>query len=367
MLLKNLGFANGVKLSDDESFVIVAESGFSRITKYHLKGPKTGQHEIFVEGLPGFPDNIHSDGHGGFLTCMVVVADSEHPQLTQSLIPHPYLRKMIVRLFTLMEAPFKLLQDIYPNTYAERLIHVIGSHKSILFLDSIKKSIVLRIDSSGNIVEALTSNDNTVAYVSSAYIHNDYLWLGSPWLDRAMRVPLKQAFPDLADGKEQSSHAKSVKQSSKAAASNAKSERTKRDTDSKTENPAELKTSTKTDSSSKPTPTTTPKPTTTSKASQASKSDKSTSTGNSAKPEVKSTPKPVNDDIKKSDTKPSAKSNSPKAKSETNDRTRENAAKTSAESGKKQDASTKQKAQKSESETLKSAETNRPKKDPNNK
>ena len=79
VLVKNLGFANGVLLSDDESFVIVLECLTSRMIKYHLKGPKAGQHEIFAEALPGLPDNVHSDGQGGFLVSLIVSIDSEHP------------------------------------------------------------------------------------------------------------------------------------------------------------------------------------------------------------------------------------------------------------------------------------------------
>jgi sugar lactone lactonase YvrE len=39
---------------------------FCRIVKYWLKGPKAGSHEIFFDNLPGYPDNIRSDGRGGF-------------------------------------------------------------------------------------------------------------------------------------------------------------------------------------------------------------------------------------------------------------------------------------------------------------
>ncbi|KOC59707.1 Adipocyte plasma membrane-associated protein [Habropoda laboriosa] len=111
VLVRNLGFANGILLSDDESFVIVLECLTSRIIKYNLKGPRAGQHEVFAEALPGLPDNVHSDGQGGFLVSLVLYVDSQHPFLPQSLIPHPYLRKMLSRLLYLIEVPFKLLQD----------------------------------------------------------------------------------------------------------------------------------------------------------------------------------------------------------------------------------------------------------------
>ncbi|XP_054010973.1 adipocyte plasma membrane-associated protein Hemomucin-like [Hylaeus anthracinus] len=196
VLVKNLGFANGVALSDDESFLIVLECLASRIIKYHLKGPKAGQQEIFAESLPGVPDNVHSDEQGGFLVTLYLYIDSQHPFLSHSLIPHPYLRKMIVRLFYLIEAPFKLLEEIYPNYYAERVLHSVGSFESMSVLDTAQTSVVLRIDKNGNVFDAIYSEDKKIHTMSSAYIYNGYLWLGSPINDYIMRVPLKQAFPE---------------------------------------------------------------------------------------------------------------------------------------------------------------------------
>ncbi|XP_043255271.1 adipocyte plasma membrane-associated protein-like [Colletes gigas] len=199
VLLQNLVFANGVLLSDDESFVIVLETFASRIIKYHLKGPKIGQQEIFVEALPGLPDNVHSDGQGGFLVTLIQYVDPQYPFIAQSLMPHPYIRKMLVRLLYLIEAPFKLLQDVYPNYYAERVLHSIGSFETSKILDTKGISVVLRLDKAGNILDALYSEDGSVHNVCSAYIHNGYLWLGSPWNEYIMKVPLKQALPDLKE------------------------------------------------------------------------------------------------------------------------------------------------------------------------
>jgi adipocyte plasma membrane-associated protein len=55
VLLDNLFFANGVALSPNEDFIVVAETHASRIQRYWLNGPKKGQLEPFVEGLPGIP------------------------------------------------------------------------------------------------------------------------------------------------------------------------------------------------------------------------------------------------------------------------------------------------------------------------
>lgn len=224
VLMRSLAFANGVMLSDDESFIIVAETTKNRIMKYNLKGPKAGQSEVFVDALPGLPDNIKSDGQGGFLVCLIIVINPEHPQIDRSLMPHPYLRKMLVRLLVTMELPFKLLYDIYPNTYTERILHAIGSFQGAeSIVDMHEKSILLRIDASGNIIDALSSDDGTFSRVSAAHIHDNYLWFGSPWLKYISRVPLKQAFPDLAE--------KEPSRGTNAGPEGVKVEKTKRDTD----------------------------------------------------------------------------------------------------------------------------------------
>ncbi|MFF4800946.1 SMP-30/gluconolactonase/LRE family protein [Streptomyces sp. NPDC001351] len=58
VLLEGLQFANGLALSADESFLVVAETGARRLTRYWLTGEKGGQSEPFVENLPGMPDNL---------------------------------------------------------------------------------------------------------------------------------------------------------------------------------------------------------------------------------------------------------------------------------------------------------------------
>ena len=70
-LLKDLYFANGIALSSDESFVLINETFMYRIQKYWLKGDKAGTSEIFIENLPGFPDNVFSNEKGIFLGCTI--------------------------------------------------------------------------------------------------------------------------------------------------------------------------------------------------------------------------------------------------------------------------------------------------------
>ena len=71
-------FANGVALSPEEVFLVVAETGAMRLHKYYLKGPQAEQFEIFAEGLPGLPDILTPDTEGLWVP-LVIAANKDHP------------------------------------------------------------------------------------------------------------------------------------------------------------------------------------------------------------------------------------------------------------------------------------------------
>lgn len=65
VLLRGLAFPNGVALSKDGSFLLVAETSNCRILRLWLRGPKAGKVNTFAD-LPGFPDNIRRNSNGQF-------------------------------------------------------------------------------------------------------------------------------------------------------------------------------------------------------------------------------------------------------------------------------------------------------------
>jgi sugar lactone lactonase YvrE len=76
VLMENLQFANGVVLSADESFVLVAETGGGRINRVWLQGPKKGQSDVFADDLPGMPDNMSLGTDGLFWVALPSAADA---------------------------------------------------------------------------------------------------------------------------------------------------------------------------------------------------------------------------------------------------------------------------------------------------
>lgn len=65
VLLDHLQFPNGVQLSPAEDFVLVAETTMARIRRFYVSGLMKGGADLFVENLPGFPDNIRASSSGG--------------------------------------------------------------------------------------------------------------------------------------------------------------------------------------------------------------------------------------------------------------------------------------------------------------
>lgn len=93
-LLADLQFANGVALGPDEQFVLVNQTTDYRITRFWMKGDRSGQVETFAENLPGFPDNVTFNGTDRFWVALYQPRDP----LLDKLGPIPFLRTVIARL-----------------------------------------------------------------------------------------------------------------------------------------------------------------------------------------------------------------------------------------------------------------------------
>jgi sugar lactone lactonase YvrE len=157
-LLRNIYFANGVAVSPDQTFVLVAETGMYRIRRVWIKEPKMGQNDIFIDNLPGFPDGISSNGRDRFWLALVTPRQA----LFDRMLPYPSVRKIVARL------P-KFLQPA-PQRY----------------------SFVLGLDPSGRIVENLQNGSpDCFAQISNVVEHNNALYFGSIGEDTIARFQLR--------------------------------------------------------------------------------------------------------------------------------------------------------------------------------
>ncbi|CAN6802913.1 unnamed protein product, partial [Brassica oleracea] len=87
VLLKDLYFANGVSMSPDQTHLIFCETPMRRCSKYYINEERV---EVFIQGLPGYPDNIRYDGEGHYWIAM----PSGVTVLWKLAFRYPFLRKL---------------------------------------------------------------------------------------------------------------------------------------------------------------------------------------------------------------------------------------------------------------------------------
>jgi sugar lactone lactonase YvrE len=145
LLLDHLYFANGVVLSKDRSFLLVAETARYRILKYPLKKRGEVKPEIFAENLPGFPDNLSLRPDGGL---WVALASARVP----------------------------ILDTIHPYVFIKRLLFALPSWMRPA---ARRYGFVIRLDPKGKIVESLQDpRGKRLANVTHAVESQGTLYLG---------------------------------------------------------------------------------------------------------------------------------------------------------------------------------------------
>ncbi|XP_072170176.1 adipocyte plasma membrane-associated protein-like [Diadema setosum] len=96
--LYNLFYPNGVQLSHDGRSLLVCETRLFRVIRYHLTGPQEGETEVFVDNLPGVPDNIRPSRRGGYWIGLAFVGGRLGPlPVFDLLAPRPHLRKIMAK------------------------------------------------------------------------------------------------------------------------------------------------------------------------------------------------------------------------------------------------------------------------------
>ncbi|XP_074720292.1 adipocyte plasma membrane-associated protein isoform X4 [Strix uralensis] len=152
VLMVGLRFPNGVQLSLAEDFVLVQETTMARIRRYYVSGLMKGGADMFVENMPGLPDNIRLSSSGGYWVAMSAVRPNPGFSLLDFLSEKPWIKRMI----------FKLLSQETVTKFVP------------------KYSLVVELSETGSYRRSFHDpNGVIVAYVSEAHEHNGYLYLGS--------------------------------------------------------------------------------------------------------------------------------------------------------------------------------------------
>lgn len=166
VLFEDLYFANGIAVGPDGEWLLVAESGAYRITRFWLKGPKAGTREVFADNLPGFPDNLSFNGRDRIWVALPSVRDPALDALSQ----WPSVRRMLANLPT--------------------------SIRNLLGFHGTPHAFVLGFDLDGKLIANLQYQaDDAYAPIMSVEEHGPWLYFGSLSESSIARLPLQFAIP----------------------------------------------------------------------------------------------------------------------------------------------------------------------------
>lgn len=151
VLLENLSFPNGVALSEDGSYLILAETTYCRILRYWLKTSKAGTVETFAQ-LPGFPDNIKRSPRGGYW----VAIHTRRRMITEWIISNPWIGNGLLKL------PIDIMK-----AYA-------------VFSKYTGSGLAVRLSEDGDVLETLEDKiGNRFRSLSEVQEKDGVLWMGS--------------------------------------------------------------------------------------------------------------------------------------------------------------------------------------------
>ncbi|MEX3776679.1 SMP-30/gluconolactonase/LRE family protein [Pseudomonas sp. MYb118] len=163
VLLDKLEFANGVTLGPDDAYVLVNETGAYRISRYWLTGPKAGTHDLFIDNLPGLPDNLAFNGRDRFWVALYAPRNA----LLDGTAEHPFVRKMITRALTVLPKPVE------------------------------KRGFALGLDVDGKVIANLQDgSQGNYSPITTVREYGDWLYFGSLKEQHMARLPLSEALKD---------------------------------------------------------------------------------------------------------------------------------------------------------------------------
>lgn len=145
LMADHLSFANGVALDASGQFVLVNETMMARVTRLWIAGDRAGEREIFIDGLPGFPDNITEAPNGDFWLSLVAPRSAMLDQVVSS----PFLRKLGWRLSQFIDPP--LSNHVW----------------------------AVRLSRDGEVKQVLDDNTGFMVMMTSVLEHEGMLYLGS--------------------------------------------------------------------------------------------------------------------------------------------------------------------------------------------
>ena len=139
--------------------MLVNETWRYRIIRLWLQGPRRGEHEVFIDNLPGFPDGVSGNGRGTFWLAL----PSPRKANIDRMHAKPWLKRIVARL------PPALRPKAVPY------------------------GLVLALDETGRITASFHDPDGEhLREITSVEQHGDAIYLGTLGNDRIGRMTIAQ-------------------------------------------------------------------------------------------------------------------------------------------------------------------------------
>ncbi|RUT80759.1 SMP-30/gluconolactonase/LRE family protein, partial [Mesorhizobium sp. M7A.T.Ca.US.000.02.2.1] len=163
-ILRGLIFPNGVTICRDGQSLLFAETWACRISRYWFDGPDKGKREIFLDNLPGYPDNLNRGSDG---TYWIALLGMRTRTFDLAMRKPGFRRRMAKRIAA--------DEWLFPN---------------------INRGCVLRVSETGEIIDALwdEAGENHPS-ITSTCEHKGWLYLGGVSNNRIGRVRIEGADP----------------------------------------------------------------------------------------------------------------------------------------------------------------------------
>ncbi|XP_076055765.1 uncharacterized protein LOC143033951 isoform X2 [Oratosquilla oratoria] len=175
VLVKDVHFANGVQLAHSQDFVLFSETFKNRVLRFWLKGPKSGKVDVYVDKLPGSPDNIRPRAEGGYYVSLIVTK-GEKLDLNPYLTRVSYFRKFLSRFLLIIKFCIDGITKLVPNSITPQVSYMFLHLEPVA--STMGPSIVVEVDEAGTIIGSLQGKGE---YISETARVGDNLFFGSPY------------------------------------------------------------------------------------------------------------------------------------------------------------------------------------------
>eukprot|EP00250_Pteridium_aquilinum_P033817 c6375_g1_i1 orf=182-1297(-) len=162
VIVTGLYFPNGVAVSLDQSYLVFCETAKVRCQRLWLQGSRKGEMEIFIDNLPGYPDNIHTTKRGTFWIGLV----AERGILVETILRFSFLKYFY--------ATPRAMESLNVGPRMAKVLEVSKDGEPLRFLED--------------------PNGRSIGYVTSALEHEDYLYLGSLASNFIGRLKLEEVY-----------------------------------------------------------------------------------------------------------------------------------------------------------------------------